>query len=84
MRSPLRLEKPTPFRPDAAVGGHHLLTSARLAQAIAKVQDGYVGQTVAEAKAALASKELPKPEAVLATAKAAAEKTVAVTKAVAA
>ena len=55
-----------------------VLTGA--AQAIAKVQYGYVEQAVAEAKAALASKELPKPEAVLANVKAAAEKAVAVTK----
>ena len=55
-----------------------VLTGA--AQAIAKVQYGYVEQAVAEAKAALASKELPKPEAVLANVKAATEKTVAVTK----
>ena len=38
-----------------------VLTGA--AQAIAKVQYGYVEQAVAEAKAALATKELPKPEA---------------------
>ena len=46
----------------------NVLTGA--AQAIAKVQYGYVEQAVAEAKAALASKELPKPEAVLANVKA--------------
>jgi hypothetical protein len=40
-----------------------LLTGA--AQAIVKVQYGYVEQAVAEAKAALATKELPTPEAVL-------------------
>ena len=45
-----------------------VLTGA--AQAIAKVQYGYVEQAVAEAKAALATKELPKPEAVLANVKA--------------
>ena len=45
-------------------------------QAIAKVQYGYVEQAVAEAKAALATKELPKPEAVKATG----EKTAAVAK----
>ena len=55
-----------------------VLTGA--AQAIAKVQYGYVEQAVAEAKAALASKELPKPETVLANAKAGVEKTVAVAK----
>jgi hypothetical protein len=49
-------------------------------QAIAKVQHGYLEQAVAEAKAALASKQVSKPEAVLAEVKAAAEKTVAVTK----
>ena len=53
---------------------------AGAAQAIAKVQYGYVEQAVTGAKVALASKELPKPEAVLANVKAAAEKTVAVTK----
>ena len=55
-----------------------VLTGA--AQAIAKVQYGYVEQLVADAKAALATKELPKPETVLANAKAGVEKTVAVTK----
>ena len=50
------------------------------AQAIAKVQYGYVEQAVAEAKAALATKELPKPETVLANVKAGVEKTVAVAK----
>jgi hypothetical protein len=50
------------------------------AQAIAKVQHGYLEQAVAEAKAALGSQELRKPEAVLAEVKAAAGKTVAVTK----
>ena len=53
---------------------------AEAAQAIAKVQYGYVEQAVAEAKAALATKELPKPETVLANAKAGVEKTVAVAK----
>ena len=53
---------------------------AGAAQAIAKVQYGYVEQAVAEAKAALATKELPKPEAVLANVKAGVEKTVAVAK----
>ena len=55
-----------------------MLTGA--AQAIAKVQYGYIEQAVVEAKAALATKELPKPEAVLANAKAGVEKTVAVAK----
>ena len=55
-----------------------VLTGA--AQAIAKVQYGYVEQAVADAKAALATKELPKPETVLANAKAGVEKTVAVAK----
>ena len=49
-------------------------------QAIAKVQYGYVEQAVAEAKAALAAKELPKPETVLANVRAGVEKTVAVAK----
>ena len=53
---------------------------AEAAQAIAKVQYGYVEQAVTEAKAALATKELPKPETVLANAKAGVEKTVAVAK----
>jgi hypothetical protein len=47
-------------------------------QAIAKVQQGYLEQ--AEAKAALASKQVSKPEAVLAEVKAAAEKTVVTAK----
>ena len=55
-----------------------VLTGA--AQAIANVQYGYVEQLVADAKAALATKELPKPETVLANAKAGIEKTVAVAK----
>ena len=55
-----------------------VLTGA--AQAIANVQYGYVEQLVADAKAALATKELPKPETVLANAKAGVEKTVAVAK----
>jgi Phasin protein len=55
-----------------------VLTGA--AQAIAKVQYGYVEQAVAEAKAALATKDLPKPEAVLANVKAGVEKAVAVAK----
>src|SRR3954447_11109750 len=53
---------------------------AGAAQAIAKVQYGYVEQAVTEAKAALATKELPKPEAVLGNVKARVEKTVAVAK----
>ncbi len=56
----------------------NVLTGA--VQAIAKVQYGYVEQVVAEAKAALATKELPKPEAVLANVQAGVEKTVAVAK----
>ncbi len=47
-------------------------------QAIAKVQQGYLEQAVA--KAALASKQVSKPEAVLTEVKAAAEQAVAVTK----
>src|SRR4051794_30293148 len=47
----------------------NVLTDA--AQAIAKVQYGYVEQAVAETKAALATQELPKPEAVLGNVKAA-------------
>jgi len=50
------------------------------AQAIAKVQYGYVEQAVGEAKAALVAKELPKPKAVLADVKAGVEKTTAVAK----
>ena len=50
------------------------------AQAIAKVQFGYFEQAVEEAKSAFASKELPKPEAGIASVKAAAEKSVAVAK----
>src|SRR4051794_11639316 len=46
----------------------------------AQVQYGYVEQAVAEAKAALATQELPKPEAVLGNVKARVEKTVAVAK----
>jgi hypothetical protein len=53
---------------------------AGAAQAIAKVQVGYVEQAVVEAKAALAAKELLKPEAVLANAKAGIEQAVAVAK----
>ena len=55
-----------------------VLTGA--AQAIAKVQYGYVEQALAKAKAALATKELPKAETVLANAKTSVEKAVAVTK----
>ena len=46
------------------------------AEAVAKVQYGHANENVAEAKAALASKELPKAEAI----KAAGEKFVAVAK----
>ena len=56
---------------------------AGAAQAIAKVQYGYVEQAVTEAEAALATRELPKPEAVLGNVKARVEKTVAVAKEVA-
>jgi hypothetical protein len=49
------------------------------AQAIARVQHGYVEQTVACTRAALGSQERRKPEAVLAEVKAAAEQAVAVT-----
>ena len=55
-----------------------VLTDA--AHAIAKVQYGYVEQAVADANSALATKELPKPEAVLANVKAGIEKTVATAK----
>ena len=55
-----------------------VLTGA--AQAIAKVQYGYVEQVVADAKVALAAKELPKPEAVLGEVKAGVEKAVSVAK----
>ena len=48
------------------------------AQAIARVQYGYLEQTIARTRAALGSKELRKPEAALAEVKAAAEKAVAV------
>jgi hypothetical protein len=50
------------------------------AQAVLKVQHGYARELVAQAEAALKAKEPKKPEAVLADAKAAAEKAVAVTK----
>ena len=53
------------------------------AQAVARVQYGYVEQTVADVKAALGTKQLPKPDAVLADVKAAAEKALAVVKEVA-
>ena len=53
----------------------NVLTGA--VQAIAKVQYDYVEQAVAEAKAALATKELPKPETVLANAKAGIERAAA-------
>ena len=51
-----------------------------VAQAVARVQYGYVERMVVDAKAALATKELPKPEAVMADVKAAAEKAIAVAK----
>ena len=50
------------------------------AQAVARVQYGYVEQAVADVKAVLGTKELPKPEAVMADVKAAAEKAIAVAK----
>ena len=50
------------------------------AQAVARVQYGYVEQAVAHVKAALGTKELPKPEAVQAEVKAATEKAIAVGK----
>ena len=50
------------------------------AQAIARVQYGYLEQTIARTRAALGSKQLWKPEAALAEVKAAAEKAVAVGK----
>ena len=53
------------------------------AQAVARVQYGYVEQTVAHVKAAIGTKELPKPEAVMADVKAAAEKAITVAKEVA-
>ena len=55
-----------------------VLTGA--AQAITEVQYGYLDQALSEAKAVFASRELPKPETVLANAKAGVEKTVAVAK----
>ena len=50
------------------------------AQAVARVQYGYVEQAVANVKATFGTKQLPKPDAVLADAKAAAEKAIAVAK----
>jgi hypothetical protein len=50
------------------------------AQAVARVQHGYVAQAVADVKAALGTRELVKPEAVRAEVKAAAEKALAVGK----
>ena len=50
------------------------------AQAVARVRYGYVQQAVADAKAALGAKALPKPEAVMAEVQAAAEKAHAVAK----
>src|SRR3954454_13662144 len=61
--------------------GQNVLAGA--AQTIAKVQYGYVEQVVTEAKAALATQELPKPEAVLGNVKARVEKATAVAKEVA-
>ena len=45
-----------------------------------RCEDGYAGEVVAKAKASLATKELPKPDAVLADTKAALERVAAVTK----
>ena len=50
------------------------------AQAVARLQHGYVEQAVADVKAALGTKQLAKPEAVQADVKAAAEKAIAVGK----
>lgn len=50
------------------------------AQAIVKLQHGYASELVAQAEAALKAKEPRKPEAVIADAKAAAEKAVAAAK----
>jgi hypothetical protein len=50
------------------------------AQAVARLQHGYIEQAVADVKAALGTKQLAKPEAVQADVKAAAEKAVAVGK----
>ena len=50
------------------------------AQAVARVQHGYVEQAIADVKAALGTKQLAKPEAVQADVKAAAEKAIAVGK----
>ena len=50
------------------------------AHAIAKTQYGYAEQAVAQVKDAIATKSLPKPEALLADTKAALEHAVAVTK----
>ena len=50
------------------------------AQAVARVQYGYVEQAVADVKAVLGTKQLAKPEAVQADVKAAAEKAIAVGK----
>ena len=49
-------------------------------QAVARVQHGYVEQAVADIKAALGTKQLPKPDAALADLKAAAEKAFAIAK----
>ena len=50
------------------------------AQAVARVQYGYVEQAAADVRAALATKQLPKPAAVMADVKTAAEKAIAVAK----
>ncbi|MFL5336885.1 MAG: hypothetical protein ACJ8H8_27840 [Geminicoccaceae bacterium] len=49
-------------------------------QAVALAQYAYVSQAVAHAKVAVSAKALPKPEAVMADARAAAEKAIDVTK----
>ena len=50
------------------------------AQAVARLQHGYIEQAVADVKAALGTRQLAKPEAVQADLKAAAEKAIAVGK----
>jgi hypothetical protein len=50
------------------------------AQAVARLQHGYVEQAIADVKAVLGTKQLGKPEAVQADVKAAAEKAIAVGK----
>ncbi len=50
------------------------------AQAVARLQHGYVEQAIADVKAALGTKQLTKPEAAMTDVKAAAEKAIAVGK----